>query len=481
MAERTHEPKLAALAALHEGRLSPRGRARLQRHLARCATCRSAQSGLAHYGTLRAQLESAAVPVLDVARIEQAVLRQAARAEQLRRARRAFGAVGLVAAAAAVVAVLVRPAPPPPPVRDAEALAKPVPKVPEPRRLAVHVAAIAGSARLAAPGGEAVPLTLDALPVEAATLETDPDSEVHLWLEDTAELRIGPSSRIALTRLREPQVELDLARGEVTSSVRPLGERGYAIAAQGHRVVVRGTLFSVAHEGDAIAVQLDHGSVAVLRDDAVVAELRAPQRWAQPAEAAPAEGAALREPHRAAPGSQTWPVLEVPAWPRVVTWDIGGTQLPAAQALRMRVPTGLLQIDALLVDGRRMHAQIVVGALGARFDPRELRFDRDGAAAETPSRAPDPAAAAAVIRAGHAGLQRCYERSLRNQPAGALRARLQLQLDARGAVRHARLRSDQPIPALLGECVRNLAATWRFPAPGGGGITFEAPLSFQPR
>jgi len=351
--------------------------------------------------------------------------------------------------------------------------------VPEPPARVVQVGVLAGRVRVARDGTDAADLAIEAELHEGASIETDANSEAHLWLGATASLLLPPNSRITLLRLREREIDIGLERGEVISSVQPLGAGRYAVLASGHRVVVRGTHFSVARSGEALAVQVDTGAVAVMRDQAVVAELRAPQRWTSPAQSK-SKTEPLRKPHLTAVGAPEWPVLEVPEWPRIALWEIGGAALPTAQALRMRVPAGELEIGAVLADGRRMTAHITVDALGARFDPRELRFVNREVRSAAAS-APDLSAAAAVIRAAQPGLQRCYERSLRNQPAGLLRARLELELDGRGAVRRARLNSDDPVPELLGECVRNLAGSWRFPAPGGSGITFEAPIRFQPR
>ena len=90
MAERAHEPKLAALAALHEGRLSARGRARLQRHVARCPVCSAASTGTGRYAALRAQARNESAPELDWERIERAALEQVrgANTPYARRARR---------------------------------------------------------------------------------------------------------------------------------------------------------------------------------------------------------------------------------------------------------------------------------------------------------------------------------------------------------------------------------------------------------
>lgn len=478
MAERAHEPKLAALAALHEGRLSPRGRARLQRHLARCPICSAAWTGTGRYAALRVQARDADMPELDWERIERAALDQVRGARARVRLLRGL-AMGGALAAAAVLLLLTRPQPSvPEPAPSARVAPKPVPSTPAPETLAVHIGVLAGEARTSRESEQAGALGIDSVLREGASVETGPNSEAHLWLDATAALLLAPDSRITLLRLREREIEIALDRGEVISSVRPLGGGRYAVQASGHRVVVRGTLFSVARAADDLSVQVDTGAVAILRADEVVAELRAPQRWSS-ADEPERKMDALRRPHPMADGAAGWPVLEVPTWPRIVRWEIGGTALPAAQSLRMRVPVGELEVGALLADGRRMVARITVDPVGARFDPRELRFTDVQPRAQAAT--PDLAAVAAVIRAGQPGLQRCYERSLRNQPAGALRARLELELDGHGAVRRARLRSEAAVPDLLRDCVRNVAAAWRFPSTGGSGITFEAPILFQPR
>jgi outer membrane biosynthesis protein TonB len=58
--------------------------------------------------------------------------------------------------------------------------------------------------------------------------------------------------------------------------------------------------------------------------------------------------------------------------------------------------------------------------------------------------------------------------------------RLRLDIDPHGQVKHVRLIATQTLPALLTECVEEIAERWRFQPPGAAGITFEAPVSFRP-
>jgi len=283
--------------------------------------------------------------------------------------------------------------------------------------------------------------------------------------------------------VRAGEIEIALERGAVVSAVQPLGEQGrYQIVTLGHQVAVRGTLFSVEQLVDGLAVQVDEGKVVVLREGSLVVELRAPERWQQhPPRAQPRRADRLDRPYEPAIGFAAWPVLQIPSWPHVIEWSIEGSRLGAAGELRMRVPIGVRDIRALLDDGLRMRGRVHVDALGARFDPRSLVLIGPVPGEAEATTAPDPAQAAAVIRAAQPDLQRCYERSLRHRPSGALRARLRLRIDARGEVREIALAADEPVPELLSQCIEALAIRWRFPAPGGSGITFEAPLRFQPR
>jgi TonB family protein len=285
---------------------------------------------------------------------------------------------------------------------------------------------------------------------------------------------------------------LELARGSVTNHVRKLvGAEGYEVLADAHRIAVRGTRFSVERMAPGLAVQVDEGVVAVLDNDGnLITELKAPYRWTEGlgglASAPRAYGERLREPREAGAGHARWPSLEVPSWPHIVNWEIDGSAFEAGGTLRMRVPTGDLDILATLDDGRRIGGRLRVDALGAKFDPRALRWPNPKPLSDAAAGVPKlgSGGAASVIHDDQAALQRCYERAMRGQTNGssALRVRLRLDLDAEGRVKRVALttQDEKTAPPMLDECVRQVAQRWRFEAPGGRGVTFEAPLSFRP-
>jgi hypothetical protein len=154
--------------------------------------------------------------------------------------------------------------------------------------------------------------------------------------------------------------------------------------------------------------------------------------------------------------------------------------------MKMRVPPGALDLMALLGDGRREVVQIQVDGVGAQVEPADLPFLKTP---EAPIATPTPGAeadidASSVILAGRPALQRCYERSLKNESSGSQALRLSISIDPRGRVRKVEPASQKPgeaLPPELAQCIRAAVLAWSFPAPGGDGLTLEAPLRFQLR
>src|SRR5687767_9118458 len=73
---RPHEPKIAALMALEEDLLSRRGRARIERHLAGCETCRRARGSMRVYSATKADVQ-VMKPAIDWSRIEASLAKEA--------------------------------------------------------------------------------------------------------------------------------------------------------------------------------------------------------------------------------------------------------------------------------------------------------------------------------------------------------------------------------------------------------------------
>jgi hypothetical protein len=424
-------------------------------------------------------------PVIDWARMQPALDAESARLARALRRRRVATTTAVFALAACAALLLARGLRAP----EAERAHAPAPPAavvqPAPVALLASITALAGHASATDAQGQPVALTLESRPAQGWTLETGADGEIHLVLPDTAALIVPPRSRLELHTLHAGEVELALFQGQVVSHVHKLasGER-YDVLAGERRVAVRGTHFDVERDGERLAVQVDEGVVQVLAaDGSLITELRAPGRWsdgtAQPV------ATQLHRPLEKATGGEAWPALRIPAWPHVVAWELADADFGAAAELSMRLPAGKIELFAHLDDGRRIRGEVTLDAVGARFDPRQLRWprERQSEQATEPRPALDGSAASAVIRAAQPALQRCYERSMRGQLSGSpslLKVRLRIDIDSRGKVRRADLvGTDQPA-GTLGACIQQVASLWEFPAPGGGGLTFEAPISFHP-
>jgi hypothetical protein len=117
--------------------------------------------------------------------------------------------------------------------------------------------------------------------------------------------------------------------------------------------------------------------------------------------------------------------------------------------------------------------------LGTRFDPAALQLElRPTPVPPTPA---DAGTASEVIHRGSAQLQRCYERSLKNEAEGGLTLELEIGLDAQGHVRVVRPHAEGELPAGFERCLQRAVKSWAFPAPGLGGATIKVPLKFRLR
>ncbi|MFI5307965.1 MAG: FecR domain-containing protein, partial [Polyangiales bacterium] len=351
MAEpRAHEPKLAALEAYERRLLSATACGRLEAHLGSCAACREALVGMRRFARIKDDVLAAEAPSVDWARMELPLRREAARLARRHRVQRVAPAIGLAVAAAVALFFVERTKPP-----ESEHARRSAPSSevarPVVAPLSAQITALIGEVHGKDPRGVDHSLELDTTLAEGWLLETGPDAELHLALEDTAALIVAPGSRLWLRALRSDSVVLELEQGRVINHVRKRSQgQRYEISSAERRVAVRGTRFSVERMGAALAVQVDEGAVVVLdAAGSTVTELAAPARWSEGG--VQQRSTALARPREAAPGIVRSALFEAPTWPRVAQWQIDGADLEAHGALQMRLPPGDVEIGALLEDG----------------------------------------------------------------------------------------------------------------------------------
>ena len=488
MAERApeHAPKVAALRAEAAGLLSGEGRARLLRHVEGCEVCAEHLRGARRFHALVSR--ATGVPSFDTDNsARRAVMRN--RLAQ-RRTRIQWG--GVVVAAVVLLAVMMatrhndelhareKPAVVPP--------AGAAPAV-ESKLLAISITALRGEVQVVEPARSERALAMEDSVGEHSALRTGARASVDLALGDEASIHLAADSEVALDAVRSDRVALRLIRGELSNAVaKRSSQQSYEVIAAGHRVAVRGTLFAVRASAEhGVSVQCDEGSVEVLGPDGKTTLLTAPASWSERTGGAsgPTPKLEAAKPYAIEGGA----VLTLPSLPGIAAWEIGGQAQPASDLLKMRVPPGALDLVALLGDGRREVVHIQVDGVGAQVAPEDLTFLKAPELHEAPIATPTPGAeadidASSVILAGRPVLQRCYERSLKNESSGSQALRLSIAIDPRGRVRKVEPASQKPgetLPPELVQCIRTAVLTWHFPAPGGDGLMLEAPLRFQLR
>ncbi|MCU0674528.1 MAG: AgmX/PglI C-terminal domain-containing protein [Myxococcota bacterium] len=248
----------------------------------------------------------------------------------------------------------------------------------------------------------------------------------------------------------------------------------YAVVAGPYRVEVRGTRFSVDRDGDAVAVRLDEGRVAISRDGELLVLLEAPAEWRS---SDTLDVPRTVERPRALARELRWPAFRLPSG-RFVEIELDGTVLPAADGLAMRVPAGDHELLAIDTDGLR-HRGIVSVDEGFVFDERSLTAEpsapRRGYLA--------PEVIREVVTPRVEQLKRCYERSLRRtHPELAGSYVLRVIVGADGRVRRVRVVTDGEMPPPFVTCLQLEAQAWAFPRPEGDGpVTFDLPLAFSAR
>jgi len=508
----THKPKTAALEALAADVLSEEGTRRIRRHLADCEVCRT------HFAAIHVYRESqetiaTTTPAVQWSKMEMALAREA-RAQAAVAKRPPSRAMpwlvgGAIALAAAAVAAVVLPrmlpsAPPsvPTPIAQIDRQPEPTtdevpptPETPTPTYASGVVSMVAGGATFlsAAEGATAAAVSVGER-IANGTLTTDALAQAHLVLEraepaapDGAQARVarvavGPSSRLEIGEthvassdegtLHELRARLD--EGRMTVDAFEVGSRVVVLAGS-YRVEIRAARCTIdltrAPDGTArvsvAAADPRVGHVVVVETDGARHDLAAPEArrvWSSDGEPAQLEDLPL--------ASLDGALVQL-SYPGAVRFEIDGQVIEGGPTLAMRVHPGLIALRAVDGSGRVVRAEVSVGPDGLALAPEELQPVRARMQGYLPPEEITP-----IVRQSQRALQRCYEQALRLHPdlgGGLLRARV--TLDSQGVVRVVELDRDGA-PESLEACVRQEAARWVFPSPGGP-MSFELPLRFH--
>jgi len=477
-----HEAKLAALMALEADLLSAVGRRRIEAHLEGCATCREARAMLGDYEMLRGEARGLSVPEVDFGSMELPLAREARRVADASAPSTGPMVAAVALAAAVLLGVWLRGGPaagPEAPLADNRGALPTAEQPPEGAALDTAVTAIGGASLVGATAA-----TLEGAVAQGTAVETPADGTLHLRLSEGTGVVLGADSRVVFEGARKGAIALRLERGSVDCKVAPLkpGER-FVVRTGETTVSVRGTHFRVV-AGEQPEVELTEGRVDVTVRGEVVAKLAAPAHWppSKADERAPdADASADAQPIMPAGiagDTQGWATLTLPVMQRVKRWHVLGSALPAAGALSMRAPPGELSVAAELGDGRRVDTVLQMRPEGLALSEREfnrrLRIEVPGAEGHLEGSQIMP-----VVKAGTRQLQRCYEQALKNDASLRPRLRLRITVDPRGRVSRSKMLGEAP--AGFARCVQGVAASFRFPSPGAGSVTFDAPLRFKQR
>jgi ferric-dicitrate binding protein FerR (iron transport regulator) len=460
-----HAPKLAAIEALVEGRLSARARARLETHLASCETCRRARDAVREYAAMRDAARALPVPELSFEALERKI-------EANPTPRRTQGKwIAIALPVLALVATVVigwvgisgqreaqelaaRSAPRTQPVRDA-----------------------AQSEAVSAPRTGQVTLAMGEASLgevrEGMRLETGPREELHVRLGAGSGILLWPDSALEVTRLRGAEVLLTLQKGRVSNEVSPLAQGSrYAVAAAAYRAEVRGTAFEVGLSSEIVDVAVHEGRVAVLRDGATITILGPGERFQSQGDA-PAPRDARRVIGLSREGETA--VVELPQLSIVEALWVEGTRLPASADIAMRWPPGVLSLEIEDAAGRRYPMTLEVATEGTRIEEaaiRKLMREADEARLGTL----DPALISPVIRAAIPTLKRCYERALKIAPQLEGTLTLSIRVAPDGHVARAQVSGPTELPEALESCIVREVRGLTFPRPDGGPVQLELPL-----
>jgi ferric-dicitrate binding protein FerR (iron transport regulator) len=490
----THSPKIAALTALHEGLLSPKGRARLEAHLAICEICREAQGSMVLFERISGDIRTSQTPEVDWEKVarrldEKIAVERAAMPAKAPKKLRWGASLAVVSAAAALLywisvdtdSPAMVEAPSPARLSRAPSRVEPtrrarIAREPQIMDDTAHLIATvtlrAGDVRIREDGIEHSADVDDQL-VEGAAIETELDSELHLRIATRTGIALSEESHVRFAVLRDENVVLALERGHIASVVHAEGFRSssrFVVMASEYRFEGHATHFEVELEADSLRLDVAEGEVRVHRPDGRVETVRAPGHWSANGSSSE-DGRTLQRPYGLDGEAQAMLRAD---HPDIVRWEIGDLAFEGRGQLAMRVGLGALSITGFDEDGRAFRRVADIGGDGLTIDAHGLVADAPRVRANgfLPERE-----IREVVERGQLRLRQCYEQGLRERPDLEGQMRVQITVGLDGSVMRYRVTSGD-IPEGMQACVRNYVERWSFPPPRGGTVTFEAPLSF---
>ncbi|PTL77855.1 FecR domain-containing protein [Vitiosangium sp. GDMCC 1.1324] len=256
--------EVEALWALVSGELDAEARARVEAHVAGCDSC---AQRLAEVRESRALLRVAREqpPEVRWAEVDDRVLTMAtqrfARLEHRPRWPWMLAAMG--ACAAVLALVLLRPGPTPRPVEET-VVAQPAETTAPASTTQVEGEATASV--LEADGAERT-LQEGAGLKAGSAVRTPARGSTRLRLPDASLMQVSADSEVVLSRIAADDVHLRVTRGRIAVQASHAERRGFVVEADGLRVFVVGTVFSVERTPQGPAVSVLEGKVRVEAED----------------------------------------------------------------------------------------------------------------------------------------------------------------------------------------------------------------------
>jgi ferric-dicitrate binding protein FerR (iron transport regulator) len=521
---RIHERR--RIYALLDDRLSPRGREALEAHLQECETCR------AHLEKVREarsviSLMGEDTPEMDWSRVDAAVESLATAPREVTGAPRwPRWALGTALAATAVLLVLLavhgRKADRDEPVA-AQALN---PEVEVPMTLldalprSGRLTLVGDGTRWKRPGLGWQDADLETEITQDTVVETSPTSAASVQLASLSGVRLEPMTSASFQQITRDIVRLDLEQGTVSIQVHSTSElRDVRVHTDQAVVRVSGTILSVQHGGGRTRVVVAKGRATVQP-----AGGGAPRIVEAPASLTIGDGGASGTDEQARAEIQRLRALHfnffegapsdaaVAFAPRDASTGASvsiGKKLAGLAPLAMLAPEGMDVATLAFADGSTLETHLDIEPSATTVvsftapvietEPSKPRAPRL-AAKSVQEKAPEvevdeeeapqeqdahtgflaPQIVKMVLKKQHGRLRDCYQKYLDREPEGGIvKARIRFTIGTTGKVLEASASSGGD--AKLEACLAGATSTITFPAPSGGSIEFEYPITFAPK